>query len=182
MASIGAVIAEAGGPPENALDFDRLVTAARDQLTDVATEVGRSSITALETLGSVQIGLGGAQERFPEAVADMVDQINRFVYPGSLSGVGAGRVPDVGRYLSAIEIRLGRLPEQPKKDAETMERIRRLDAELDRFADAIGMTPDLIEVAWMIEELRVSLFAQHLGTRGKVSEKRIERALDDAVR
>jgi hypothetical protein len=63
-----------------------------------------------------------------------------------------------------------------------MERVHRLEGDLDRYVTAVGWTPELVEVAWLIEELRVNHFAQHLGTRVKVSERRVERALADAVR
>jgi ATP-dependent helicase HrpA len=58
-----------------------------------------------------------------------------------------------------------------------MDRAHRLENEYERLADLLPSSPELIDVAWMLQELRVSLFAQTIGTRGKVSEKRVERAL-----
>jgi ATP-dependent helicase HrpA len=72
--------------------------------------------------------------------------------------------------------------EDPIRDAELMAKVQRLEAEHDRLIDVIGPTPELTDVAWMLQELRVSFFAQTLGTSGKVSERRIEKALAHASR
>jgi ATP-dependent helicase HrpA len=62
-----------------------------------------------------------------------------------------------------------------------MDRARRLENEYERLADLLPSSPELIEVAWMLQELRVSYFAQALGTKGKISEKRIDHALADLL-
>lgn len=58
-----------------------------------------------------------------------------------------------------------------------MTRVHRLEEEYERLSDAIPESSELAEVAWMLQELRVSFFAQALGTRARVSEQRIVRAL-----
>jgi len=181
LSAAGRVIDDAGGPAWDRAGFERLVGAARDDLAEVADGVAERSLAALGELDRVQVLLGSAQERFPDVVRDVVDQVNGFVYPGFLAAVGPDRVADVARYLAGAAHRLERLPERIERDAELMARVHALQQQLDRFADAVGMTPELIEAAWLIEELRISFFAQHLGTRVKVSERRVERALEEAV-
>ncbi len=83
------------------------------------------------------------------------------------------------RYLDAIVVRIDRLPTDPVRDTSQHGGHSRLDAELDRIAAGLPGDPRLMEAAWMIQELRVSLFAQTLGTRGKVSEVRVRRFLDE---
>jgi ATP-dependent helicase HrpA len=90
-------------------------------------------------------------------------------------------LPDLLRYLRAIEQRLAKLPEQPQRDRERLLLIEDVQQE---YADArTSVRPGapgwdtLAEVRWMIEELRVSYFAQSLGTPYPVSDKRIYRAL-----
>ena len=73
--------------------------------------------------------------------------------------------------------RLEALPANPDRDADQTARVHRLEAEYDRLTDLLPTTPESIEIAWMLQELRVSLFAQAIGTKGKVSEPRIQRAL-----
>jgi ATP-dependent helicase HrpA len=107
-----------------------------------------------------------------------VAQANRLVYPGFLRNIGTARVADVHRYLQAMAARLERLPRDPARDTDLIARVHRLEEQHDRLLETLPTTPELIEVAWMLEELRVSFFAQSLGTKGKVSERRIERALE----
>jgi ATP-dependent helicase HrpA len=116
------------------------------------------------------------------AFADMRGQLAALVYPGFVSATGAGRLADLVRYLRAISRRLEKMPESPGRDAERMAAVHRV---ADDYASVLAELPPSRRqtagaqaVRWMIEEFRVSLFAQTLGTRGPVSEQRIERALD----
>jgi len=179
MAATAQIVADSNGPPWNGIGFDRLHLAVRDGLAAAVTRVGRGSLDLLHTLGKIEWRLGPLTDRFPDAVDDVVAQVNRLVYPGFLTGVGAGRITDVSRYLQAVVRRLERLPEQPERDTDLMARVHRLEILHDRLVALLPVSPGLIEVSWMLEELRVSLFAQALGTRGKVSEQRIERALTE---
>src|ERR1019366_6326750 len=87
-----------------------------------------------------------------------------------VSRAGLGRLPDVERYLTAIERRLDKLPATPRRDLELAQRVQVLQR---RLADAMVAARQeglgtaclvaLEDVRWMIEELRVSLFAQSLG-------------------
>jgi ATP-dependent helicase HrpA len=176
-AAVGIVDA-AGGPPWDAVGFDALVDRAVDDLGDTLLALGDESIALLETAIELRGRLADLPAgRFPEARIDLEDQLDRLVYPGFLSGVGAARVSDVHRYLKASSRRLDRLPEDPDRDAAYLSRVHRLEHEHDRLSASLPPSPELHAIAWMLEELRVSFFAQSLGTRGKVSEKRIERAL-----
>jgi ATP-dependent helicase HrpA len=181
MAAAVHLVDEAGGPPWDGRGFDRLRALARDELPASVMTVGSESLAALHALTATEHLLGPIADRHPDVVDDVVAQANRLVYPGFLTGVGASRVADVHRYLEAMVRRVERLPEHPERDAEMMARVRRLEEEHDRLVETLPTTPELIEVAWMLEELRVSFFAQQLGTRGKVSEARIERALADLL-
>ena len=93
------------------------------------------------------------------------------------------RLPDVERYLKAIERRLEKLPENPRRDVQRTEEIAEITAEYRALVDACRRasrsTEPLRRSGWMIEELRVSYFAQTLGTAYPVSEKRIYRAMDE---
>ena len=106
-------------------------------------------------------------------------QLSRLVGPGFVAAVGARRLPDVLRYLRAVERRLDRLGQDPRRDGELMERVHQLEDRLARTAPAGGEGGEGVErVRWMIEELRVSYFAQALGTAYTVSDKRILREID----
>jgi ATP-dependent helicase HrpA len=90
----------------------------------------------------------------------------------------------VVRYLQGISRRLEKLPTEPTRDLQRTADIAWIQGE---YADAVASlppgtsSPALNEVRWMIEELRVSFFAQTLGTAHPVSLKRITKAIDDAL-
>jgi ATP-dependent helicase HrpA len=115
------------------------------------------------------------------AFADMRGQFAALIFPGFIARTGAARLPDLIRYLRAMVRRLEKLPGEQGRDAERMAAVHRMS---DEYAAALaGLRPEVrdspaaIAVRWMIEELRVNLFAQLLGTPGPVSEKRILTAL-----
>ncbi|WP_156746198.1 DUF3418 domain-containing protein, partial [Mycobacterium sp. 1423905.2] len=86
------------------------------------------------------------------------------------------------RYLTAIRRRLDRLPFAPEADRERMQRVHAVQDAYQRLLHALSAarrsTTEVRDIAWQIEELRVSLWAQQLGTPRPVSEQRIYRAID----
>ena len=115
------------------------------------------------------------------AVTDMRNQLARLLRPGFVTGSGTARLVDVVRYIRAIERRADKLTSDPARDRQRMLEIVALER---RYAQFIGrlepsqITADVIDVGWMIEELRVGEFAQTLGTKQSVSAKRIGRVID----
>jgi ATP-dependent helicase HrpA len=112
------------------------------------------------------------------AVTDIHVQLSRLVFPGFVTATGAARLPDLLRYLEAIERRLDKLPEDPGRDRELVSRVRALEDQLLR----IPRSDDVERIRWMLEELRVSFFAQQLGTAQRVSEPRVQREIEEAAR
>lgn len=114
-------------------------------------------------------------------VADARAQLDGLVRPGFVADTGAERLPDLRRYLRGISLRLERAAENPRRDATHQEAI---DAVESAYADLLDALPplrrrsaDVVAIGWMIEELRVSLFAQSLGTAQSVSAKRVRTAI-----
>jgi ATP-dependent helicase HrpA len=131
------------------------------------------------------------------SVADVRSQLERLVFPGFVTVVGGRRLIDEVRYLKAVERRLDKLADDPLRDREQLRPIARLQRRLDSLATAVARRLDpggavavpagaqlwtgvaeVDDVRWMLEELRVSTWAQTLGTPRPVSVARIERALD----
>lgn len=103
------------------------------------------------------------------------------VHPGFVSQAGLGRLPDLERYLRAMLRRLDVAPSDPAKDAQRMAVVHEIE---DAYLDRVESLPatrrhdhDVLDLRWMLEELRVSVFAQHLGTPRPVSPKRLRTAL-----
>ncbi len=179
--AVDQIMGQEEAPVWNGVAFEALLDAIRDNLDESLTAVARTSLQILDTLRSVRIALARASDSFASSVTDVVEQVDRLIYPGFVTGVGAQRLGDVHRYMQAIERRLGQLPESAERDRQRMESVRKLEAEHDRLREAMPGSVSVLEIAWMLQELRVSLFAQALGTRGKVSEKRIAQALAQAM-
>ena len=178
--AVDQIMGQLGGHVWDAVAFENLLASTRDELGGSLTAVATTSLEILDTFRLVRTALARMSGQFESSIADIAEQLDRLVYPGFVSGVGAGRLSDVNRYLQAVERRLEQLPENAERDLQRMVTVRKLEEAHDRLREALPDSPSLVEVAWMLQELRVSVFAQALGTRGKVSEKRIAQALANA--
>ncbi len=118
-------------------------------------------------------------------LSDVRAQLRELVRPGFVAETGVGRLPDLDRYLRAIAYRLDKAPENLARDAQLLDQVDLVEG---RYADLLArLRParrggdDVVAIAWLIEELRVSLFAQQLGTAQKVSAQRILKAIAAVV-
>ena len=108
------------------------------------------------------------------AGADLVRQRERLVHKGFVTEHGAARLPDIARYLQAAVLRAEK---RSPKDAELMGDVHAVEKEWE----ALPPGPGKDRIGWMLEELRVSLFAQTLKAKGPVSVQRIWRAIDEQL-
>ena len=182
-AAADRVITEAGGPAWDEAGFTRLLEAARVNLAARTADVVALAARALAEAHRVEASLAGTPSPpVRAAFADLRAQLTGLIYPGFIAAAGARRLPDLVRYLQAMSRRLEKMPEALGRDAERMAVVAQVTADYQQtLADlppARRDDADVRDVRWMIEELRVSLFAQTLGTSGPVSQRRIERALD----
>ena len=184
-AAADQVIADAGGPARDADGFARLVAEARAALPLATARAVDAAGQVLEAAHEAERRLRStASPPLAAAFDDARTQFAALIYPGFVSETGLRRLPDLARYLRAISRRLDTVAEDPARDAERMATVRRVT---DAYRQAVAELPpwrrsgaDVLAVRWAIEELRVSLFAQVLGTSGPVSEKRILAALATA--
>ncbi|MDH3499726.1 MAG: DUF3418 domain-containing protein, partial [Acidimicrobiia bacterium] len=176
--AVDAVLAASGGVVWDATAFAELIDFTRAELAATIEAVGADAAAVLAALQRVNAAIEDvAVEVFGDVVDDVERQIDRFVFPEFLAAVGAARLDDVRRYLEAAALRLRKLPENPGRDRRMMETILELETEHDRLAEVLSWSPELVDVAWMLQELRVSLFAQSVGAKGPISEKRVRTAL-----
>jgi ATP-dependent helicase HrpA len=117
-----------------------------------------------------------------EAIADVRAQLTRLLPAGFVTATGAGHLADLTRYLTAIGRRLDRLPHGVAADRDRTQRVHAVQDAYDELVAALSPSraaaADVRDIARLIEELRVSLWAQQLGTARPVSEQRIYRAID----
>jgi ATP-dependent helicase HrpA len=166
--------------------FDALYDQVRAELIDTVFKV--TAIVEQVLASSLRIGKalkGSTSLALVSALNDVKAQLEQLVYPGFVARTGYAQLEHLPRYLRAIERRLEKLPTNVQRDAVAMATVQRLEDDYDDAVAALAPTgrnqAKLSTVRWMIEELRVSLFAVELGTAGKVSEKRVRQALNEAL-
>jgi ATP-dependent helicase HrpA len=119
------------------------------------------------------------------AIADIKGQIRRLLPPGFVTSTGRAHLRDLARYVTAIGRRLDRLPRDVEADHGRMIRVQTVQHAYDELVRALptgrAAADDVRDIAALIEELRVSLWAQQLGTARPVSEQRIYRTIDAVV-
>jgi ATP-dependent helicase HrpA len=181
VAAADQVLAEFADVPFTAEGFAALVALGRNELPDRAA-------VALATAAEVCVATASVRARLERLVAPAVAagaedaraQLERLVRPGFVAASGAARLRDVVRYVRAIEHRLAKLPEDPHKDASRLRDVAALERRyiaLLRRLHRDEVTPEIVEVGWLLEELRVATFAQQLGTAKSVSVTRLAKEL-----
>jgi ATP-dependent helicase HrpA len=171
--AVDAIVAEQGGPAWDEAGFDALRTQVRAQLNRATLGVVTEVLPVMSLAHTLEDRLQGpAGAALAPAIADMRAHLAGLIHAGFVTEVGWQRLPDLLRYLQAIERRLDKLPTNPERDRQAMDEVHEV---WDEF-QAAGAPA---QVRWMIEELRVSLFAQQLGTPYRISAERIYQVLDE---
>ncbi|WP_406485373.1 ATP-dependent RNA helicase HrpA [Streptomyces sp. NBC_01563] len=118
-------------------------------------------------------------------VTDARDQLAALMPPDFVTRTGLRRLPDLMRYLVAVDRRLQQMPTAVQRDTTRMEKVHEMQDEyawlLEQLPQGRPVPQEVLDIRWMIEELRVSYFAHALGTAYPVSDKRIVKAIDAAV-
>jgi len=180
-AAVDQLASAAGGPVRTASDWASLAETVRAGLGEATTRAVTRAALAVGYRRVVDTRLDRLA-RVPalrSSVADMREQLDRLVGPGFVTRTGTARLIDVVRYLRAVGVRIDKLREDPLRDRERMRPIQALEAELASVGVRLDWAGDkrVEEVRWMLEELRVAVWAQSLGTAIPVSESRVRRAI-----
>ncbi|MGM0429018.1 MAG: ATP-dependent RNA helicase HrpA [Pseudomonadota bacterium] len=177
---------EQGNKLRDRQSFEQLKEVVRANLNDrvekIALEVEQCLLLSQQVRKALKgkIPLDQIQSR-----GDIQDQLDNLVFAGFVSAYGSQRLSDIVRYLKAIQRRLEKLPVDPNKDRLMTLTLANLEEQYKAVVKAYenkgSVVPDdVAEIRWMIEELRVSFFAQTLGTKYPVSEKRVKQAIEAA--
>jgi ATP-dependent helicase HrpA len=163
--------------PTNEAAFKARVDEGRARLNLIAQEVARTAGTVLADYAAATRKLKDA--RPPKDVADdIAAQLQRLCDKRFVARTPFAQLQHLPRYLKAVVMRLDKLRADPARDAARMTELRPLEQRyVRRLADLKGRAdPRLEEYRWLLEELRVSLFAQELRTPQPVSVKRLDKA------
>lgn len=164
--------------------FETLVAAARDAHEDRVYQILSHVVRALEASAEADAAVRShPQASLEETTRDVAAHGKTLLYEDFVSATPASALPHLGRYLRAGAVRIERAASSPgalARDLEDMDRIHQAEAEIAATREALERRPydtrrdaALTQARWMAEELRVSMFAQTLGTPNKVSMKRL---------
>jgi ATP-dependent helicase HrpA len=184
-AAILTDVVDAHPPARTPEAYAALVAAGREAIDARTDQVLRDVLRILADWRETDRMLSGRAELLTlPALQDMREQLARLVHPGFLGEAGADRLRRYPTYLLAIRRRREQLDEQVARDRQQMDQVRPLDeAYLHQVAALQAGRPPgeaLRRARWMLEEYRISLFAQQLGTDGPVSDQRIRKHLAGA--
>jgi ATP-dependent helicase HrpA len=169
--------------PTDAAQFERRLGDGRGRLTLIANEIARSAAAVLVEHAAALRKLKDARAA-KETADDISAQLARLVPKRFLAQTPWTQLAHLPRYLKAIVMRLDKLRTDPARDAERLADLRPLEQRWLRLVAERKGVPDarLDEFRWLLEELRVSLFAQELRTPQPVSIKRLEKVWDQLLR
>lgn len=175
----------AGGPAWDEAAFAKLHDKVRTDLYDLSADTTLKTATALIAFHKASTRLKSVSSPvLLNAVNDVRLHLASLVHPGFVTATGWQRLPDLKRYLLAVDRRLEALPNHPQRDAQQLLKVQQVQQAYGELLAAVpaGQQPsaEVRAIRWMIEELRVSFFAQGLGTPSPVSEKRITKAMEAA--
>ena len=147
------------------------------RITLIATEIARLTLTILNEYATVIRKIKDTKNA-PEAVADITQQLGRLMPKTFLNITPWSALQHFPRYLKAMVLRLEKYRTDSERDALRLSELRLLEQRYWRcVAERHGVLDDrLQEYRWLLEELRVSFFAQELRTPQPVSVKRLEKA------
>ncbi|MEM1113011.1 MAG: ATP-dependent RNA helicase HrpA [Pseudomonadota bacterium] len=159
--------------------YDARLFKLRSGLVAGGTELGQVAGAFVAAMAAARRRLAAFKpDQYVASRADIEAQLERFSQPGLLGDTPAEWLSQFPRYMKALEYRLERLSGQLNKDEQTTELLAQLAAPLAETADKrpglLLDCPAAMSYRWRQEELRVSLFAQQLGTRVPVSRKRLD--------
>ncbi|WP_440864032.1 ATP-dependent RNA helicase HrpA [Symbiopectobacterium purcellii] len=183
---VDKLVAQAGGMVWEEAAFLQLHEKVRADLSDTVVDIARQVEQILTMVFAINKRLKGRVDMaMALALSDIKAQLSGLVYRDFVTDIGWQRLPDVLRYLQAIERRLEKLAQDVHRDRAQMLKVDQVQQtwqqwwhkvpEAQRDDDAVK------NIRWMIEELRVSYFAQHLGTPYPISDKRVLQAMEHIV-
>ena len=176
--AVDKLIADFGGFVWNEEGFDKLRDFVRENVNEVTVDIAQKVEQILTLTHQLNQRLKGKMDfTMAFALSDMKSQISGLIYQGFVQKSGYARLPDLFRYLQAIDKRMDKLAQDVNRDRAAMLRVEQVQQAyqqlLAKLPKSKPISDEVAEIRYMIEELRVSLFAQQLGTKYQVSDKRV---------
>ncbi|QEQ60982.1 ATP-dependent RNA helicase HrpA [Haemophilus influenzae biotype aegyptius] len=176
--AVDKLIADFGGFVWDEAGFEKLRDFVRENLNEVTVDIAQKVEQILTLTYQLNQRLKGKMDfTMAFALSDIKSQLAGLVYQGFVQKSGYDRLPDLQRYLQAVDKRIDKLAQDVNRDRAAMLRIEQVQQAyqqlLAKLPKSKPISDEVAEIRCMIEELRVSLFAQQLGTKYQISDKRI---------
>ncbi|MEU0677698.1 ATP-dependent RNA helicase HrpA [Streptomyces sp. NPDC006172] len=186
MAAADKLIGDFGGPAWDEESYRKLYDKVRAEIVDTTVRAVGQVQQVLAAWHACERRLKGVRSpTLLRNLADVRKQLDALVRPGFVTQTGLRRLPDLMRYLIAADRRLQQMPTNVQRDTTRMEKVHEMQDEyawlLEQLPAGRPVPSSVLDIRWMIEELRVSYFAHALGTAYAVSDKRIVKAIDAAA-
>ena len=182
--AVDKLIADFGGFVWDEAGFEKLRDFVRENLNEVTVDIAQKVEQILSLNHALNQRLKGKMDfTMAFAFSDIKAQLNGLIYTGFVQKSGYDRLPDLQRYLQAVDKRIDKLAQDVNRDRAAMLRVEQVQQAyqqlLAKLPKSKPISDEIAEIRYMIEELRVSLFAQQLGTKYQVSDKRILNLIKD---
>ena len=176
--AVDKLIADFGGFIWDEAGFEKLRDFVRENLNEVTVDIAQKVEQILSLNHALNQRLKGKMDfTMAFAFSDIKAQLAGLIYPGFVQKSGYDRLPDLQRYLQAVDKRIDKLAQDVNRDRAAMLRVEQVQQAyqqlLAKLPKSKPISDEVAEIHYMIEELRVSLFAQQLGTKYQVSDKRV---------
>ena len=182
--AVDKLIEEFGGFVWTEEKFNALHEFVRANLNETTVEIALQVEKSLTLAFELNKRMKGKMDfTMAFALSDIKTQLAGLIYPNFVTQAGFERLADLYRYLTAIGKRLDKLGTDTNTDRAKMLRVEQVQEAykqlLAKLPKSKAIPAEVLEIRYMIEELRVSLFAQQLGTKYPISDKRILNTIAD---
>ncbi|MEX4489195.1 ATP-dependent RNA helicase HrpA [Haemophilus influenzae] len=176
--AVDKLIADFGGFVWDEAGFEKLRDFVRENLNEVTVDIAQKVEQILSLNHALNQRLKGKMDfTMAFALSDIKSQLAGLVYQGFVQKSSYDRLPNLQRYLQAVDKRIDKLAQDVNRDRAAMLRVEQVQQAyqqlLAKLPKSKPISDEVAEIRYMIEELRVSLFAQQLGTKYQISDKRI---------
>ncbi|MCX8601406.1 MULTISPECIES: ATP-dependent RNA helicase HrpA [unclassified Gilliamella] len=168
---------------ENQEQYQQLLDYTKAHINETVVDIAKQVESILTLHFNINKKLKGRVDlSLAFALSDIKQQINNLIYKGFVAKSGYHRLNDIHRYLLAIDKRIEKLMQNASKDRQAMNTVEEVKNLYENWLNSLTenqrLQQQVVNIRWMIEELRVNLFAQQLGTPYPISAKRIKQQID----
>ncbi|EWH12332.1 helicase, ATP-dependent [Catenovulum agarivorans DS-2] len=187
FAAIQQLLAEKNTIPRDEQEYKQAREDIRGELAERVLQIAKQVESILVKVNAINKMLKGKTSfELVQAQSEIKQHLSQLVFKGFITRFGANKLKDIERYVQGIHRRLEKLPIDPVRDRLNREQVNKIAdnyaAKLQANLQGEAVNHTLEQLRWMLEELKISLFAQNLGTSMPISPKRVQQFIDSATK